>query len=350
MKKHLHARHSLLALAVASALGAIAPALAPEPEPDLTVRVRVGGEYMAVLNQGTDREFSTGWQPNMVLDQGLDYLGEASAAASLSAFCSVGTSSTAVAAGQTSLVAFLAATGSIVGSTQSNLGAATYKGQGTLQYQFVQGAVIGNITEMGIGKVNTGAQLFSRCLIIDGAGTPVALPVTSIDQLTIYYRVTVTPVLTDLASSVTISAVAYSYTARLANAANFADSFATTLQGGTGVPAFGKVVLAASRAYDSTSALGAITTTPSGTNVQLSLGASTSTRGTYTNGNFYCDNTLVLDPTAGNATGGIGALMLAFSYGAGSSVLALFQYKFATVIPKDNTKTLTLVTRFAWSR
>lgn len=317
-------------------------------EPDITIRIKVGSEYRAVLNEGTDREYDSGWLPNMILDQGLNYLGVA-ATAGPTVFCSVGTSSTAVSASQTALGAHLASTSSLSGSSQSNLGASLYQGQVTQTWSFTQGAVVGNITEMGIGRITGGAELFSRCLIIDGGGTPVALTVVALDQLTVYYRVTATPVLTDLTSSVVISSVTYNFTARLANATQFAASLNAMLVGSIGAPHLGTHLVNATTTYPSTSTIGAITSTPSGTSTSIT-GSSTSTA-TYTNGNFYNDSTLTVIPSVGNSSGGIGAILINFGYGgAGSASFAQFQYVFTTPIPKDNTKTLTLVTRFAWSR
>lgn len=314
-------------------------------DPDITIRIKVGSEYRAVLNEGTNREYDSGWLPNMVLDQGLNYLGVA-ATAGPAVYCSVGTSSTAVNASQTALGAHLASTNNLSASAQSNLGASLYQGQCTQTWLFAQGAVVGNITEMGIGRITGGAELFSRCLIIDGGGTPVALTVVALDQLTVYYRVTATPVLTDLTSSVVISSVTYNFTARLANATSFAASLNGVITGANGVPHLGGHNISGTLTYPSTSTIGAITSTPSGTST--SIGGSSSVMGTYTNGNFYNDSTLTVVPTAGNSSGGIGAILIAFTYGTG--ILAYFQYVFTTPIPKDNTKTFTLVTRFAWSR
>ena len=57
------------------------------------------------------------------------------------------------------------------------------------------------------------------------------------------------------------------------------------------------------------------------------------------------DTTITIAPANGNAAGGIVCMTLGFGNSLGS-----FQYRFTTPIPKDNTKTFTLVTRYAWGR
>jgi len=198
--------------------------------------------------------------------------------------------------------------------------------------------VVANITEVGIGWATGGGSLFSRSLIVDGAGTPVALTVTAIDVLTVYYRCTITPDLTDSVSSVVISGITYNFTARIANAANFQSDFRFSLTSETG---WGYVAGGIACTYPSTTTIGPITGVPSGS---AAVGA-TAVRGAYTNGNFYVDNTVTWAPAQGNATGGVKGISLAFMNYGGT-----WQWVFTTTIPKDNTKTFVLNVRYAWGR
>lgn len=301
--------------------------------------MRLSGEFRAVLNEGSTREVDTGWRPNLVLNAGLDRIGSGSGG--MFNFCSVGEGTTAPSVSQTGLAASVASQAK-TSSSAVNLGSTTYAGQYTSVYTFAQGTVVGNIAELGVGWLTGGSNLFSRCLIVDGSGTPTTLTVTSLDQLTVYYRLTNTPAITDLSSSVTLSGTAYSYTARLANAANFFNA-ANEFEGWAPNVRSG---VSANFSYPSTTTIGAITSTPSGT--ASDLANMTSVQASYTNGNFYRETTITVPPSDGNSAGGIGGLL--FLFGSTPLQLGSWQAVFGTPIPKDNTKTLTIVLRYAWGR
>lgn len=324
-------------------------------KPEIEFKIRIGGQYRVVLNEGTDREVDTGWMKNMVLDSGLDMLG-APAGLNPMGFGSVGTGATAVNASQTSLVTHLASKAGWVIVSQSNVGSPTYAGTGVVSCTFAQGAVVGNITELGLGRVTGGSQLFSRCLILDGSGVPTALTVGTIDQLTLYYKITITPVITDITGSLTVSGTSYTFTARLANATSFCATLITAWLNGGACGNMGNMNLSNQNcnAYPSTTTIGAITSTPSGTAVQMGgTGSSASLVTAYVAGNFYNDVKLIVAPANGNATGGIKGFLIGFgagtTLGTGAADMP-FQYVLNNPIPKDNTKTLTIGWRFSWSR
>lgn len=308
-------------------------------QPDLLVNVRLSGEYMCVLNEGTERETRTPWFDNLVLDSGLDRLGQSAGSAACLTWCSVGTGTATPAIGNTSLGAYLASSNVRVDDGSSNLGTPTWAGQCTVHHTFTQGAVVGNITEIGMGWASGGVGLFSRTLIVNGAGTPVALPVTALDVLTVYYRVTCSPVLTDLVSSVAISGSGtHTFTARPSLVANFQQALGYSLSFEVGWGTLSGVAT-----YPAGCTIGAITTAPSG--AQVTGFGQTAPRGVYTPGNFYVDSVITWPPLAGNAVGGVQGLVLNFNNYCGR-----WQYVFDTVIPKDNTKTMTLTVRYAWGR
>lgn len=303
---------------------------------DLSIHTKIKGEFRLVLNKGTDREQDTGWFDNMVLDQGLDYLATGT---DLANYLSIGTGSTAPAAGQTSLVAHHASV-TLNAHTRTNVGSPTYGSRNDCTYIFAQGAVVGNMTEIGVGRVTGGSQLFSRCLIVDNTGVPTALTVVALDQLTVYYRCTFLPVLTDATGTVTISGVNYDYVARLANAGGFMDRNLRN-------PNFGAWRADTCTSEGTGSVLGPVTGAPSGgaNSVVHGLGISTAA---YVSGNFYQDTTITVGAPSGNPTGGI-KTMLAIN-GVSAVTRCDWQWSFNPIIPKDATKVLTLVVRVSWSR
>ncbi len=307
------------------------------------------GEYRFVVTRAGAQVNDTGWFKNLILNQGLDTLAAMSGGNPIS-YCRVGTGTSTPAATQTQLDSQLAASSSINGaSSRTTSGAPNYQSVLTYTYVFAQGAVVGNVTEVGVGSGSTGTNLFSRALILDGSGNPTTLALVAIDQLTVYYRVRVSPPITDGSGTVTLGGTPYSYQTRLLDANNFFSSTyslsAFPYHSTSPVASFYRTSSGFNTYAASGSGLAAITaTSPLGTNSgSLStLGFSTAT---YTAGSFIQDSTLTFAPADGNATGGIGALKV--SFGSADSV---FQVYFPTPIPKDNTKTLTLTFRYTWSR
>lgn len=311
---------------------------------DMNVKVEFTGMFKLVLNEGTDRETSTGWFPNLITDGGLDRLGNTGAG--IIANGSVGTGTTTPAFTDTSLSAYTAQTTTNLVSSSPGT-SPNYIAQMTINYIFAQGAVVANLAEVGIGWGTTGTGLWSHALILDSFGVPTTLTVTSFDQLTIFYQVACNPVLTDLtAATVVISPTTYTYTGRIGLCASFLQNLYYMLQSPASVSASSWGIASNISSYAAGATIGAITGNPSGASTSGSNGSTgyTFTSATYVNGNKYRDSTIVLAPSVGNLTGGTQAIMI----GWGSPVF--YQYVFTAAIPKDNTKTLTFVVRYYWDR
>jgi hypothetical protein len=300
--------------------------------------MKLAGQYRMVLTRDGEVTKDTDWFDNMVLDQGLDYIGTSLSPSSgvfvnLTPQLSIGTGTTAVAAGQTALVAFTAAHNQTGVTTTTNVGSPTYASQNDNVYVFAQGAVVGNMAEVGVGlATGNGTGLFSRALIVDGSGTPTTLTVTSFDQLTVYYRLTVTPSVSDATGSVTLNSISYGWTGRIAVAGSWRFDIHDLQVGNVQVQSV----------KGSDAALGAITGNLTGTS--LTIGGISGTP-SYTPGNYYIDQTFVFAPSDAVDAGGIGGMQFIYMQG-----YELYQYLFATPIPKLNTQTLTLVFRYSWSR
>ncbi len=312
-------------------------------KPDLHIHIQLKGRYRLVLNEGTEREVDTGWFDNLVLDSGLNRLGQTTTPSTF-VFSSIGTGTNLPAPSDTSLQAWVASATPAVFDSQSNLGPTNYPSTFQIHHVYAQGAVVGNMAEVGIGWASGGGSLFSRARILDGGGNPTTLTVIALDQLTVYYELMVTNPTADVTGSVTITGVgSVSYVGRMASAANFLASPFSTLSNNAGVE-WGRLVGASGfpvKVYEASSVLGAITGEPSGTSSHVG----TSTVASYTTGNFFRDSTVTLTPSQGNLSGGIGCIQLHYMNDAMN-----FQFSFSPVIAKDNTKTFTLTTRFSWGR
>ena len=294
---------------------------------DINSNVKLGGKYKLVITKPDGSTTETGFMDNLVLNQGLDLYGEYGISCNLF-YCQVGTGNTPVNASQTTLTTYLANVGGGRNSYVNN-GSPTWSNSTTNLYIFAQGAVVGNIAEIGVSTAPT-AGLFSRALIVDDSGNPTTITLTSIDQLTVYYVITQVSTLTDVTGSVTLGGTSYPYTIRPYNVASnilfpyYITPYSVSIS-------------------DGTATLQPITATgPNG--IGCSGGVGTLTQGTYTPGTYSITWSHVMAPaTALCGNGGIGAIYYnVFNPG-------YIQVVFSAPIPKTNTQTLTLNWSVSWS-
>lgn len=303
----------------------------PELPPAMAMGLRMQGQYRCVLNQGTKQERDSGWFDNLITNGGLDRIGDSAAML----YCSVGTGTAAAAYTDNALQAFVAAAANGGNPARSEVGATApnYEFSEMTVFRFNQGAAVGNMAEVGVGWVNNGTGLWSRARILDGVGAPTTLTVTAIDQLSVYYKLTHKPVLTDRTGVVNLSGTDYAYTARLCEATGFSFNF---LAGGTD-----NFILSLCAAHDSSMVLVPIT---NGWGSYQEFNVGTLTPISYVPGNRYRDTLMTIPPGKANFAGGLGGITILISQNR------VYRYVFTTPIPKDNTKTLSLTFRVAWDR
>jgi hypothetical protein len=296
------------------------------------MHMRVSGEYSAEVRHADGTVTEIPWFKNLILDSGLDDLGTM---AGLRNYCHVGTGTSTPVVTQVALDAKIGTYGSYASATTTQIGAPSYAWATTLAYTFAIGAIVGNITEVGVGATISGTRLYSRARFTDGGGNPIAITVTASDQLVVYHKVTVTPPITDGTGSVVISGTTYNYTTRLLYAGLTADRFENI-----GVAVF--TLDGAATVYGSNAALSAITASaPTGTAIGNDSGGGTYS--TYVPGTYYRDTTVVWSPTVANDAGGIKGFRVTSSCGN-------FQIILNTPIMKTNLQQLTMVFRRSWGR
>ena len=299
---------------------------------------KMQGEYNIVITHADGSTTETGWFKNLVLNSGLDRLGSSS---EIIKYARVGTGTSVPAVTQTSLDAQIAASPQISAATSRvNSGSPLYQTLFSYTFTFAQGAVVGNITEVGIGWLSTGAGLFSRALILDNLGFPTTLTLVAIDQLTVYYRLNLVPSIADTTGSVTINSIPYTYVCRPANIGNWANNTTTFQNSGDW---FSNAYYSSNIDTYGTGVLGPVTGVPTGS----VLGQQpTRANVTYSNGTYYRDSSWTWSPAQANFVGGIQSIVFVW----GTNANYYFQIRFDTRIPKDNTMTLTLQLRYSWNR
>lgn len=298
-------------------------------------RIGLAGFYKftAIRPDGRLRPL-TGWIPNLITNTGLDAITNYD----FGQYCHVGSGNTAPANGDETLAA-LVATSSLITSTGDSRGAQgsePYYGSTTATYVFGEGVAEGNLSEVGIGPNNSGTSLFSRALIVDGAGDPTTITVLADEKLNVTYQLRQYPPLVDAAGTIDISGDSYDYIARASNVtnANWAIEFRTQFSFGTGN-------VNQVRAYSG--ALGSITSVPSAY-IDAISGAGSITKQAYQSGDYFREYEFVFDDDEANDEDGIRCISFEPS-GIGS-----YQCEFDPPIPKTNTQRLTLPYRVSWAR
>jgi hypothetical protein len=294
------------------------------------------GEYKTVLTKGDGTVVESPWFDNIILNTGLDLLGSPTTGTVLG-YLRLGTGTSTPAVTQTNVDAFLVTVNNNIGNTYTTTGSPNYHSVGTIGYSFAQGAVVGNVTELAVGPLagSTG-NCFSRSLIVDNTNTPTALTVTAIDQLTVYYKLTVITSVNDFTGSFVIDGVTYNYTGRKTSIATLLHVFTSSLNN-----TFTAITQASS--HGTNAALGPITgQLTTGTNVgNISVFGA---RDTYTLGSYTCAQEVTYAADAGHAQP-IKGFILSFSNGTNGFQIVLDQ-----AIPKANTNELKIKFGFSWGR
>lgn len=272
----------------------------------------------------------TGWFPNLVLDQGLDLIGQGS---NWLNSCRVGTGNTAPANGQTNLISHVAGTPTTQGTINTGAqGSPPYYGFVQKTWRFSQGSAAGNLAEVGVGTTTSnGSNLFSRALILDGSLNPTTLTVLSDEFLDVSYELRCYPPTDDVNGTFMISSENHDYVLR---ASQVNSSLWSPGQSGFTGGSGGTLSVTA---YSGS--IGAITSTPGGTPSTV-----TPSNIAYSNGTYRRDFTAQWDLNAANF-GGSGITAFRFAMGCGA-----MQFSSSPGVAKDNTKTLSMTFRHSWAR
>jgi hypothetical protein len=255
---------------------------------------------------------------NLITNIGFNYI-QTNDFTSSTNYARVGTGNTIPTTSDTNLVSQIASVSYITASSTA-LASSPYTASNTVTFQFGLGAAAGNLSEIGVGWGATGSTLYSRALIVDGAGNPTTITVLSNEYLYVYYTAYINPPLTDGTGTVVLNGTTYNWTSRAANAGSngWAPSVALNAHFGNLTVSNGVI-----QGITSTISLGS-----SNNNFATSYMTCSASGGVVT-------SVLSIPPTIGNVTGGISA----FVFSVGNTV---WQYGFSPAIPKTSSNTLTL--------
>lgn len=158
----------------------------------------LSGQFRVVVSEdaaGERVKHDTGFFDNLITDVGMNRVGTVttqslSSVNSFHSLCGrfvVGSGSNTPAFTDTALVApvAFASADPVLDSESSSYTRGWY--EIAVRHQFGQGQAAGNLSEIGIQHTSLSGPLWSRALILDGAGNPTTITVLADDFLTCYY-------------------------------------------------------------------------------------------------------------------------------------------------------------------
>lgn len=307
----------------------------------------MAGEFRCVVKRADgSTKIDTGYQKNLILNQGLDFFGGGNGD-DMMAYCVIGSGNSTPTVTQTTLDSII---------KQATITAPTYKYDynqiidGNLykpnkvgKYSFTNIDNV-NVSELGLASrydSNTSYHLCTRALIKDSNGNPTTITVLSGEQLDIYYKLWCVIDISDTTGVVNVSdgiggMVPYNYVVRASDV-------------GYSIEASGKIgrvltLYLSDKISTYSGDLATIQNRPSN-----QLGAVTPTNPTYILGSYKYKATAVFGTSVSN--GNIRTITFA---GINSSYMP-FQIRFGSVandspITKTNTQTLTIPFEISWGR
>jgi hypothetical protein len=286
------------------------------------------------------------WVHNTVVVGGLNNLAD-SLFSTLATYCHVGVGTQAVSSGDAGLGSFFAASNSVQNAISDTNSTPPYYARRQITWRFAAGTFDGNqpLTEIAISNQATNGNILARALVHDPVNVFTAVTPRADEWADVTYEFRLYPdhvnadgAPLDLTGIVEVWGEAHSFWLRPAFVTNISywDASQARAQ-------LRSVSSTWARFFGSTSVLGAVggePTNPSGGYATTS--ESDALHSSYTPGTFMRAAHLVVAPTEGNASGGIGAMRFHTGLGA-------YQVRFAPAIPKDISKAWTFSAVLDWS-
>lgn len=305
-----------------------------EPAPIAFVH-KLRGMYRLRVRKADGRiRHDTGWFPNLITNQGLDYLYTNN---QYLANCLVGTGNSAPANTDTTLNSQIAWVANNNGSAPPNgySGSPPYYTYLNMSYEFGQGAAAGNLQEIGIGPDTS--HCFSRALILNGVGSPTTLTILASEYLLVSYQLQLHSPTVDVTGSVTVSGTVCNYTLRASNV-----NTSWSMGGSNSYP--DNMGIRNMQIYSDTT-LQPVTGGPVGTfQGQANNGY---VNGSYTTGQYYIDGTANFALTDCNLGSNNCALV---TWGPRAGGFGQCQCIFGATIPKTSSQIMSLTFRQTWGR
>ena len=314
----------------------------------------IAGEFRCVVKRADgSTKIDTGYQKNLILNQGLDFFGGGNGYNMMN-YCVIGSGNSQPNYTQNKLDATIIGVTGTSWSYKNDYNAATdgdlYKVNRVNKYSF-SGLNNINVSELGLASTYSNATTYflcTRALIKDSQGNPTTITVLNGEVLEIYYKLWMVSDVTDITGSLNVldgigGITAYNYKQRLASVGwnnSFASSIGSTIDILSSDYNNGKSSL-----FLYTDDLQNHLGQPSSAN-SLSSSNITTQKSSYVSGSYKIRLTINIPISSGN--GALRRILFATSMGT-------FQIRFGRVsddapITKTNTQTLTVPVEVSWGR
>lgn len=308
------------------------------------MKVGIAGRFrITVHKKDGSLKSDTGWFDNLITNQGLDWWGvnpTGYTSGNFTSFCCVGTGNTTPAFTDTVLTAALTPAAHLGSSSSSYVAGPPAYWSNIYTYTWAQGAIVGNIAEIGIGDLAnpnppyTGVvALYSHALIVDGGGSPTTISVTSTDTLSCTYEARLYINITDTNYSISIGGTTYSGIYRpmdITHPSLSLQNFSLWLV--AGYPSV----------FYYNGSIGAITATPSGTDIGGNPSQIGWSVGPYTVGSYTCQFT---GNIAANSQGALNITAIGFT-----SLLGKWQFSVSPALVRAAYQNISTTWAISWGR
>ncbi|WP_444893452.1 hypothetical protein ACJJIE_02635 [Microbulbifer sp. TRSA001] len=282
------------------------------------------------------------WFNNLILDQGLEFLGHNTSHAlrHMMGYCHIGSGNSTPSSGQSNLDSRLAVSDDDVDTDTGAVNGDTPYVWRRVVIEFAPGAGTGNISEVGMGWGSDTSDLFSRALILDTDGNPTSITKLSDEYLQVTYELRLYPPTTDAADTITLDGITYDVTMRAADVGSYGGSY-TGWSLELGSTSSGNNS-SSYRGYDGN--IGDYTGAPGGSYDS----SSTPTIEDYVDNSYTQYKTIKFDLDEGNFSNGIRSVLL--QQGWGRWQLEFSAQGTGDAINKTSSKTLSLTIGHTWGR
>ncbi|WP_252962580.1 hypothetical protein [Psychrobacter sp. PSP] len=317
---------------------------------------QMAGEFRCIVkNADGTTKLDTGFQKNLILNQGLDYFGGGNGT-DMRAHCLLGSGNSIPAPTQTSLDDFIAANNSILAVTNSHDYDADrdgdlYKNSSTYTYQFLNLESV-NISEIGLASQYGSATeyyLCTRALIKDANGAPTTISINEGETLQVQYKIWRVFSLIDKTGKINLTdgdgvSTEYNYTVRMAGVGGTSLGGSNSYKNDVGQVMRTNAGNAGHAIYNGS--LGDFTAGPNGSSIWYAGDSRTLPIDNYVQGSYKAVIRCALPLDAAN--GIIKTFLLLTSMG-------FFQIEYSKVsdnsgISKNNTQVAELVFEVSWGR
>jgi hypothetical protein len=315
----------------------------------------MAGEFRCVVKRADgSTKIDTGYQKNLILNQGLDFFGGGNGS-DMMAYCVIGSGNSQPSYTQNKLDTAVLGTSGTEFSTKYDYDSSTegnlYKTNRVKKYSFT-GLNNVNISELGLASTYNSATsyfLCTRALIKDSNGNPTTITVLSGEQLDIYYKLWIVYDVKDKTGTLNLldgagGSTAYNYIARLAGVGS--ENIAGNAKYGKNCVGFALSAGIYNKTFDVNNGdIGAITGAPNGT-LSESIPSLYLSTASYIPGSYKRLITCAPDVNFANL-----AIRSAIFY----TTMGFWQIRFGSVandspITKTNTQTLSIPIEVSWGR